>query len=86
MFSEYMAKNGPALQRLIDGGAEVRTFPAEVLQVLEKYTDEIQAEHAEQDKFYARVYEQWTGFRDSVRTWTNASEYRYLRYVNGDLA
>ena len=86
MFSEYMAKNGPALQRLIDGGAEVRAFPAEVLQVLEKYTDEIQAEHAEEDKFYARVYEQWTGFRDSVRTWTDASEYRYLRYVNGDLA
>ncbi len=85
MFSQYVAKNGPALKRLIEQGAEIRTFPAEVLDVLSKYNDEIQEEHAEADEFYAKVYDQWRGFRDDVRAWTSVSNYNYLRYINGDL-
>lgn len=86
MFAQYMAKNGAALKRLIAAGAEVRTFPAEVLDVLKKYTNEIQDEHAEANALYAKVYDQWQGFRDDVRSWTDVSEYNYLRYINGDLA
>jgi len=85
MYAQYMAKNGPALKRLIDGGAEIRTFPASVLDLLSQYNDEIQAEHVEKNAMYAKIHKQWSGFRDDVRTWTNASEYNYLRYLNGDM-
>lgn len=86
MFAQYTARNGPALKRLVDDGAQVRTFPSEVLDLLKKYTDEIQQEHADKNKLYAKVYDQWQGFRDDVRAWTDASEYNYLRYINGDLS
>jgi TRAP-type mannitol/chloroaromatic compound transport system substrate-binding protein len=86
MFAQYTARNGPALRRLIDGGAQVRTFPSEVLDLLKQYTDEIQQEHADKNKLYAKVYDQWQGFRDDVRAWTNVSEYNFLRYINGDLS
>ncbi|MES1938753.1 family 7 extracellular solute-binding protein [Salinisphaera sp. T5B8] len=86
MFAQYTARNGPALKRLIAGGAQVRTFPAEVLDVLKGYTDEIQQEHADKNKLYAKVYDQWQGFRDEVRAWTDVSQYNFLRYINGDLA
>ncbi len=85
MYAQYIARNGPALKRLIAGGAEVRTFPASVLDLLSKYNDEIQAEHVEKNAMYAKIHKQWTGFRDDVRVWTNASEYNFLRYVNGDM-
>ena len=83
MYTQYTDRNGPALQRLLDYGTEVRTFPDEVLDVFAKYSKELKEESADKDEFYAKVYDNWKSYRDSVRAWTNMSNYRYLDYVHG---
>src|SRR5699024_2252577 len=84
MFNRYTQLNGPALQRLLDGGTEVRTFTDETLDVLAKYNKEIQEEHADKNEFYAKVYDNWRKYRDAVRSWTRISNYKYLDYINAD--
>jgi len=86
MYAEYTALNGPALKRLIDGGTEVRRFPNDVLAELEKYSTQIQDEHAEKNQTYAKVYEHWKKFRSDVRAWTKISNHRFLDYINSDQA
>lgn len=85
MFAEYTAKNGPALKRLMADGAQVRTFPSDVLDVLNKYNNEIQQEHIKKNTMYAKIHKQWASYRDDVRAWTDVSSYKYLRYINDDL-
>lgn len=86
MLSEYETKNGPALERLIKKGVQVRTFPAEVLAVFQKYTQALHDENAKNNPFYAKLYKQWGDYRDSVRKWDEISSYTYQRYIFGDLA
>jgi len=84
MYAQYTALNGPALKRLIDSGTQVRTFPDEVLDVLNKYMNEIQQEHIRKNESYAKVYKAWDKFRSDVQGWTGVSNYRYLDYINSD--
>ncbi len=82
MLADYDAKNGAALQRILSaGGVELRTFPNDVLQVLEGYMDEIHAENAESNEFYGRVYEQWNAFRQEIRAFHAISEKAFLDYA-----
>jgi len=81
MLARYDAENGPALQRLVESGTELRTFSDEILTTLEGYMDEIHEENAANNEFYGRVYEDFRGFRDQVRDWHNLSEYAFQNYV-----
>ncbi|MDZ7703408.1 MAG: TRAP transporter substrate-binding protein DctP [Trueperaceae bacterium] len=81
MLADYDAKNGPAYARLLEAGAEPRIFPTEVLATLEGYMDEIHAENAAADDFYARVYESFLQFRADVLGFHRISEYAFLDYL-----
>jgi TRAP-type mannitol/chloroaromatic compound transport system substrate-binding protein len=50
MLAKYDANNGPALQRLIASGTEVRRFPTEVLDNFRRFADEVFAEKAAADR------------------------------------
>ncbi len=81
MLADYDAKNGPALNRLIEAGTELRAFPDEVLETFENAMNEIHEETAAENEFYARVYEDFLSFRDAIRDWHSISEYAYQNYV-----
>jgi TRAP-type mannitol/chloroaromatic compound transport system substrate-binding protein len=83
MLADYDAKNGPAYQRLLEAGAQPRTFPNEVLAVLEGHMDDINEENAEADEFYARVYESYLGFRSAVRDFHAVGEFAFMSYALG---
>ena len=81
MLGDYDAKNGPALNRLVEAGAQLRDFPDEVLVSLEDAMNAIHEETAASNDFYGQVYESFRGFRDAIRDWHRISEYAYQNYV-----
>jgi TRAP-type mannitol/chloroaromatic compound transport system substrate-binding protein len=81
MLADYDAKNGPALERLVAAGAQLRAFPNEVLSTLEQAMNEIHEQNASGNEFYVRVLEDFRAFRDTIREWHQVSEYAYQNYV-----
>jgi TRAP-type mannitol/chloroaromatic compound transport system substrate-binding protein len=81
MVADYDAKNGPALQRLVDAGAELRTFPQSVLDTLETAMNEIHEETAAANEFYRRVHDDYMTFMNDIRAWHRISEYAWHDFV-----
>lgn len=81
MLARYDAENGPALQRLLESGTELRSFSPEVLSVLEGYMNEVHEANTQGNEFYARTLESFTGFRDSVRAWHRQGEYAFQNFI-----
>lgn len=81
MLSRYEAENGPALQRLVDTGTEVRTFSPEILAALQGYMESIHETNAAGNEFYARTLESFSIFRDSVRDWNRQAQYAFQNFV-----
>ena len=84
MLSKYEARNGAALERLIAGGTEVRTFPLVVMQHFETAMNELHEVHRAANPFYARVHDDYEAFAATVRGWGAYSEYPIQDYVHGD--
>lgn len=79
MFAEYNARNGSALDTLVNKHkVQLKKFPDEVLKELVKASDEVVAEVAKKDELSKRVYESFKAFRDSSSAYANVSERAYL--------
>lgn len=81
MLSRYEAENGPALQRLVDTGTEVRTFSPEILAALQEHMESIHETNAADNEFYARTLESFSTFRDSVRLWNRQAQYAFQNFI-----
>ena len=80
MLSEFMARNGNALTKLLqEHKVELRQFPEEVISRLKQMTAEVLAELANADADSARVYASWQEFAGQVKDWTDVSELGYLK-------
>ncbi|MDH5608661.1 MAG: TRAP transporter substrate-binding protein [Cyclobacteriaceae bacterium] len=78
MGAEFDAKNGEYLEKIkAVEGLELRRFPDDVLQTLQKYTDEIMSEMIESDPLARRVYEAFNDFRSTIRPWMDISNKIY---------
>jgi TRAP-type mannitol/chloroaromatic compound transport system substrate-binding protein len=74
MLAKYDANNGPALQRLIAGGTEVRASRPRCSTTSSASPDEVNAEKAAADPFYARAFASFQAFQASVVDWHATSE------------
>ncbi len=83
MLADYDAKNGAALKRLIDSGVEVRAFPTSYLDTLHGVANEIYAESAESSPMFAKIWEDWAPFKDSIQGFHKIQEKAYLDYILG---
>jgi len=84
MTADYDAFNSIALKELSEQGIEVRNFPNEVLAAIEAEMDAIHEESVEASENYAKIYADWTTFRDDVRAMHFIQEYAWHKYVYGD--
>jgi TRAP-type mannitol/chloroaromatic compound transport system substrate-binding protein len=83
MMSEYNAKNGAALQRLIDEqGVELREFSDDVYDAFGSASEEVFAEVKEHSDLAARVHESFLTARREVGDWTNISDQAYVQQRN----
>jgi TRAP-type mannitol/chloroaromatic compound transport system substrate-binding protein len=79
MLAQYVHGNTTALQTLkSDPNVELRSFPPEVLGLLNEIADEVVAEMAAADPAIARIYESFTEYRDIAAEWQRISEQAIL--------
>ena len=71
MFANFEARNGEALQTLInEHGVELRPFPDEVLAELKRASLEVIEQQAAEDEMSARVWASMKAYMEQVRPWT----------------
>ena len=81
MLAKYDARNPPALRRLVAGGAQLRAFPAEVMDAAYKENTALMAEISAQNADFKAIYESMRGFRNEEYLWWQVGEYPYDGYM-----
>ena len=83
MQARYDAVNPPALRRLVAAGAQLRTFPQDVLEACfdaaQATYDEINAGNAA----FKKIYDAMTAFRAEQYLWFQVSEYTFDTFMMG---
>lgn len=80
MVTSYDAKNPAALQRILDGGVELRRFSTEIMAAARTASAELLEEKAAVDATYRRVYTAWKEFRDASFRWFGTNELAYAEF------
>ena len=81
MAAKYEAANGEALDRLVAGGTELRTYSDEIMQAAkDKIAELLDAKSAEDADFKA-IYENWSAFRDKVQKWSFTNEFGLMKFM-----
>lgn len=74
MQSEYDAKNPAALQRLVNGGAQLRAYPRDAMQQAYKAALDIYADERKKVPQFAKIFESWDKFRADQLRWFRVAE------------
>lgn len=85
MLARYDARNNEALQRLLQGGVQLRAYSNEILAAAEKASFELFDEFAAKDADFKSIFVDWKQFRDRVFVWNNINEGSFARYSYGKL-
>jgi TRAP-type mannitol/chloroaromatic compound transport system substrate-binding protein len=81
MMTKYDAGNPAALKRLIAGGAQLRAFPAPVLDAAFKSANEIYAELSASNADFKKIYDACVAFRGDQYLWWQVAEYGFDTYM-----
>ena len=81
MLATYDARNPAALQRLIDGGTELRPFSDEIMALARATIGELLEEYASGDAQYRQVYDHWRSFKEASFRWFGTAELRYAGFA-----
>ena len=83
MMSEYNAKNGAALDKLIsEQGVQVREFNDDVYDAFGEAAEEVFEEVRAHSDLANRIHESFVATRKDVGRWMNLSDQPYLRQRN----
>ncbi len=74
MLARYDARNPPALQRLMQNGAQLRRFPDDVLIKAYETAQTVYAEEAASNPTFKRIYDSMTAFQQTSDVWWNVAE------------
>lgn len=74
MLARYDARNPPALQRLMQNGAQLRRFPDDVLIKAYETAQTVYAEEAASNPTFKRIYDSMIAFQQSSDVWWNVAE------------
>lgn len=79
IYDEFTARNAEALKQLVDEhGVQLRRLPDEVLEALEKTSQEAVEDLVAGNEQARRIYESYRGFRDSVMPYIAVAEQSVL--------
>lgn len=81
MLSKYDAVNPPALRRMLGAGAELRSFPQEVMDASLKAANELYAELSAKSPDFKKAYDSMAAFRGEVLPWWQLNEYAYDTFM-----
>jgi TRAP-type mannitol/chloroaromatic compound transport system substrate-binding protein len=83
MLMMYDARNPAALQRLVEGGTQLRRFSNDILTAARDVSVELMESKAAADPGYQRVYDHWREFRDASFRWFSTTESAYAEFAFG---
>ena len=81
MLSQYDARNGEALARLVAGGTKLIPYSQDILQAAQKASFDLLDENADKDATFKQVYEQWKTFREKIYNWNRVNELSFANFV-----
>lgn len=81
MLARYDARNREALQRLIEGGTQLRVFSDDIMQAAEAASFDLYNEFSQNDADFKSIFEEWKSFRNSIQEWHTNIETSYLDYI-----
>ncbi|MCC6169808.1 MAG: TRAP transporter substrate-binding protein DctP [Caldilineaceae bacterium] len=81
LLASYEARNGAALQRMVDGGAQVRTYSEEILVAAQEATFALYDEFAAADADFKTIYDQWLPFRNQLYAWNKFNEHVFTSFA-----
>ncbi len=83
MMSEFNAKNGASLQRLIDEqGVELRQFSDDIYDAFGRASEEVYEEVKAHSDLAARIHESYRVARDELGSWTKLADQAYVAQRN----
>lgn len=85
MLARYETRNNEALQRLVDGGVQLREYSAEILTAAQEATFDLYDEFAASDADFKAIYDDWRGFRDRIYAWNQLNQGAFERFVYSNL-
>lgn len=85
MLSRYETRNNEALQKLVEGGVQLKPYSEEILAAAEKAAFALYDEFAAKDADFKRIYDGWKQFRDRVYAWNNLNESNFTRFTYSKL-
>lgn len=86
MLAKYDARNGVALNEMIEGGTQLRTYSDEILQAASDAADELYEETAANNATFNEIYGPWREFRDQVRGWNATNQLPFETFVHNTRA
>jgi len=86
MMARYDVLNPEALQRLVDGGTQLRRYPDDILQAAEEASFAIYDEFSQSDTDFAAIFESWDAYRQRAQQWFSVGELSVLSIGSGDNA
>ena len=79
--AKYDARNPRALRRLVAGGAQLRPFPQEVMELALRTANDVYAEIGGKNADFKRVHEAMKTFRNEEYLWFQVAEYTYDNFM-----
>src|SRR5262244_425848 len=81
MTAKYDAVNPGALKRLVAGGAQLKPFPAPVMDASLKAANEVYQEVSASNPDFKKIWENIWAFRNDEYLWWQVAEYTYDTYL-----
>ncbi|MCG8351628.1 MAG: TRAP transporter substrate-binding protein [Chloroflexales bacterium] len=81
MLAKYDALNRIALDELLTGGVQLRTYSDEIMVAAQQASFELFEENAANNPDFKAVYEPWKEFRSKIYTWSQTNEQPFNIFV-----
>ena len=81
VLARYDARNYEALERLLAGGTELRSFSDEILNAAYDAAFALYEENAQKEAEFKTIYDEWIKFRKSIVSWHSTNELAYMNFI-----
>lgn len=86
MLARYDARNREALNKLVEGGVQLRPYSEEIMAAAEQASMQLYDEFSASDADFKALYEPWKEFRSRIYEWHSINESGFSSFVYSQLA
>src|SRR5690606_37792693 len=80
----YDRRNPEALERLVNGGTQLRRYPDDVMQAARDVARDLLEQSASRDALFRKVYDAFLQFREDSFRWFGTAEQEFARFAFGN--